>query len=48
MRIIVEIIGTYHFGNQTSFPVNIDITRINLFLYWIGEDESNEFTIRSH
>ena len=37
---------TYHSGNQFSFSRNNDISRIDLFLYCIGEGESNESTFQ--
>ena len=39
---VEEIFKTCHFGNQTSFPINDDITSIDLSLYRIDEDESSE------
>ena len=42
---IEEILERCYFGDHFSFPHNIDITRIDLSLYCLGEDESNESTV---
>ena len=34
------------FGNQFSFPDKIDITRIDLSSYCIGDDELSELTFQ--
>ena len=39
---------TCHFGNLLSFSLNNDITRIDLSLYCIGEDELKDSMFRLH
>ena len=43
-----EIIEAFHFRNQFNFPQNDDITKIDLPLYCIDEDELIESTFRLH
>ena len=37
-----EILETCHFDIQFSSPYNDDFSRIDLSLYWIGEDGSED------
>ena len=41
---VEEILGTCHFRNQFSVSLDNNITRIDLSLYCIVEDESNSST----
>ena len=45
---VEEILETFLFGNQLSFPHNDNITRIELSLHWMVEDELDELTFWLH